>query len=141
MHRQIGDPLAPAPSRNLAAGIACSHKVFPMKRFQRRHTRLVSLRRSAAMRQGWCCCYCALPMWESAAQKAAVMDQFDLSESEADALRCTAEHLQARCDGGRDASTNIAAACARCNHGRHAGRASSAPNPASYLGLVAVQRR
>ncbi|WP_353621693.1 HNH endonuclease [Sphaerotilus uruguayifluvii] len=34
-------------------------------------------------------------------------------------LRCTAEHLIARCDGGRDEATNIVAACERCNHTRH----------------------
>lgn len=108
-----------------------------MTHFQRRHHLLVSLRRRAAVRQGWFCCYCALPIWENAAQRAAVINQFDLSENEAGQLRCTAEHLQARCDGGRDVPGNIAAACLRCNHERHAGRASAAPAPATYLGLAA----
>ncbi len=110
-----------------------------MTHFQRRHHLLVSLRRRAANRQGWCCCYCALPMWENATQKAAVMAQFDLSEAEADGFRCTAEHLQARCDGGQDTPANIAAACVTCNQQRHAGRADGAPSPLEHLQQI-VQR-
>ncbi|WP_370315223.1 HNH endonuclease signature motif containing protein [Roseivivax marinus] len=34
-------------------------------------------------------------------------------------LRCTAEHLQARSDGGKDTFDNIVAACWFCNTRRH----------------------
>lgn len=32
----------------------------------------------------------------------------------------TAEHLKPRSEGGKDSFSNIVAACASCNHGRHA---------------------
>ena len=38
---------------------------------------------------------------------------------EAGRLLCTAEHLTARADGGRNNSGNIAAACLHCNRARH----------------------
>jgi hypothetical protein len=39
--------------------------------------------------------------------------------SDAGLQRCTAEHLRARCDGGRDTSDNVVAACWICNSRRH----------------------
>lgn len=44
-----------------------------------------------------------------------------LTLRQAQKLRATAEHLQARSDGGLDHPSNIVAACAHCNHRRHAG--------------------
>jgi hypothetical protein len=41
------------------------------------------------------------------------------SKAAASRLRCTAEHLLARCDGGRDIPSNVVAACHFCNHTRH----------------------
>ncbi|WP_425500975.1 HNH endonuclease [Pseudoxanthomonas gei] len=35
-------------------------------------------------------------------------------------LSCTAEHLVAKCEGGTDDASNIAAACYFCNTKRHA---------------------
>jgi 5-methylcytosine-specific restriction endonuclease McrA len=56
--------------------------------------------------QGGNCFYCGLPTW--------------LTEPKGPkALRCTAEHLTARSEGGSDEPANIAAACAHCNHTRH----------------------
>ncbi|MCU7376155.1 HNH endonuclease [Paucibacter sp. O1-1] len=52
-------------------------------------------------------------------------------------LRCTAEHLRARQDGGGDGQANIAAACAHCNALRHRAR-----DPLSPLAFAAhVQHR
>lgn len=46
-------------------------------------------------------------------------------------LRCTAEHLQARCDGGRDEASNVVAACEHCNQTRH--RLRPPPHPNAHL--------
>jgi hypothetical protein len=42
-------------------------------------------------------------------------------------LRCTAEHLKARADGGSDRSDNIVAACIYCNLRRHRPRSPLSP--------------
>jgi hypothetical protein len=49
-------------------------------------------------------------------------------------LRCTAEHLQARCDGGGDVAGNIVAACMLCNRARH--QRKKPPPPEAYLADV-----
>lgn len=57
------------------------------------------------------CYYCDRQMWEAC----------DGSNTENRSnLICTAEHLQARRDGGRDSASNIVAACKWCNSRRHA---------------------
>ncbi|HPE81703.1 MAG: HNH endonuclease [Chromatiaceae bacterium] len=43
-------------------------------------------------------------------------------------LQCTAEHLVARQDGGRDTKKNIAAACRTCNGRRHQTREPLSPS-------------
>jgi hypothetical protein len=55
---------------------------------------------------------------------------FGLTTRESARFQCTAEHLVARQDGGRDAADNIVAACRFCNATRH--RLSSPPDPAAY---------
>ncbi|MCB1616206.1 MAG: HNH endonuclease [Pseudomonadales bacterium] len=45
--------------------------------------------------------------------------QYRLTTRQASLLQCTAEHLQARQDGGEDTADNIVAACAYCNRKRH----------------------
>lgn len=60
----------------------------------------------ACRHQGGKCYYCTVTMRPSSAPLR-------------DLLRCTAEHLLPRCEGGTDARDNIGAACARCNHSRH----------------------
>ncbi|WP_407648163.1 HNH endonuclease [Devosia rhodophyticola] len=65
---------------------------------------LRKLRDDAHDRQGGHCWYCRRPM------------------SPADGLklnRCTAEHLLARCEGGKDTRENVVAACWYCNNRRH----------------------
>ena len=52
-------------------------------------------------------------------------------------LKCTAEHLVAQHDGGRDTPTNIVAACLWCNRMRHHGRPHNAPDHVSYKSRVA----
>lgn len=85
-------------------------------------SRLVKHRRSAWLRQGGRCIYCTVPTWEGKPELElpAFTKQRRVSRRQALHLRCTAEHLTALSDGGNDARANIAAACCRCNHGRHA---------------------
>ena len=61
-------------------------------------------RDQAFVRQRGCCFYCHRRM---------------LAASSKGPLRCTAEHLVARCEGGLDRGENIAAACWECNNCRH----------------------
>ena len=63
-------------------------------------------RQLAFNRQGGRCFYCGLRMWLN-------------GQSDPAQLRCTAEHLTARSEGGCDRRSNIVAACWHCNHSRH----------------------
>ena len=72
------------------------------------------------------CCYCNLPIWEVDPTRFAA--KYDLTTRQARQLRSTAEHLRARCDGGRDTPSNIAAACWQCNRLRHRPRQVKPPN-------------
>ena len=85
------------------------------------------LRRQAFINQHCRCFYCHLPIWQKGVERFA--KRLGLSLEQARLSKCTAEHLQARSDGGRDIPGNIAAACAWCNHHRHAGRVTNAPDP------------
>lgn len=51
-------------------------------------------------------------------------------------LKCTAEHLVAQQDKGRDTAENIVAACLWCNHVRHRCRPNNAPDPLAYKSRV-----
>jgi len=95
------------------------------------HT-LVRHRHSAYLAQQGRCCYCDLPMWEGDLES--FCRAHDIKPSQARSLQCTAEHLLARQDGGRDTADNIAAACRWCNQGRH--RRKRAPEPPVYRHLV-----
>ena len=88
--------------------------------------RIKSLRQQAYDRQGGLCFYCGVPMWlnfpaELTGPKCAAA---------ATRLRCTAEHLEPQSEGGPDTASNIAAACAHCNHTRH--KRKEPPGPARY---------
>ncbi|RYH63755.1 MAG: restriction endonuclease [Alcaligenaceae bacterium] len=89
------------------------------------HSHLRSFRRRAFKQQRGFCYYCCLPMWED--DEAAFTARFGLSARLTRLLRSTAEHVVARCDGGRDARPNIVAACHWCNQRRHYGRPDTAP--------------
>jgi 5-methylcytosine-specific restriction endonuclease McrA len=97
-------------------------------------TKSLSKSRSVRFRrQGGRCFYCSVLMWTD--DCVAFARRHGLSPRAARWLQCTAEHLQARQDGGRDATENIAAACRLCNHRRHA-RRKAAPAPEAYRALV-----
>ncbi len=99
-------------------------------------TTLARRRHSAFLAQSGHCFYCGLPMWESSPDE--LSQPYGISPAQAQRLRCTAEHLQARCDGGGDSSTNIVAACLHCNRTRH--RMRPAPDHEKYRALVQLQR-
>lgn len=96
--------------------------------------RSLSKIRSKALRlQGGRCFYCSVQMWTD--DCAAFARRHGLSPRIARWLQCTAEHLQARQEGGRDAVGNVVAACSLCNRRRHAQR-KIAPTPEEYSTLV-----
>ncbi|MCW5629948.1 MAG: HNH endonuclease [Rhodoferax sp.] len=92
-------------------------------------------RHQAFIRQACRCYYCDCLMWETDLKS--FMQLHGLSKAQSNLLRCTAEHLQARCEGGRNSSTNIAAACWLCNQRRH--KTPAPLDPLSYR--QRVQRR
>jgi 5-methylcytosine-specific restriction endonuclease McrA len=79
-------------------------------------SRIKSIRRRAYFEQRGICWYCGAPMWLESPLDVPLVAP---SSSAALALQCTAEHLKARSEGGRDAPANIVAACFKCNRTRH----------------------
>lgn len=99
-------------------------------------TKLVRRRRKSAYKsQSGFCCYCGLPMWEDDPKSFAESNGLTLAQ--AHRLKCTAEHLEPRKDGGGDARVNIAAACLHCNSNRH--RRKQVPDPNAYRYYVQKQ--
>lgn len=94
---------------------------------------LAKLRLAAFHRQNGRCFYCHLPMWTTDPLTFAA--QYRLSAAQARRFQCTAEHLIARQDGGKDLEGNIVAACRFCNQTRH--KRKSPPDAESYCALVA----
>ncbi|WP_235872791.1 HNH endonuclease [Pseudoxanthomonas winnipegensis] len=64
--------------------------------------------------------------------------ELGLKPSKGRSFQCTAEHLVAQQDGGKDLPENVVAACFLCNVRRHR-RKGQAPNPIPYK--AHVQRR
>lgn len=83
-------------------------------------TNIAKARSSAACRQQHRCYYCNVPMWNPC--DASFLKEHRLSSAQAKLLQCTAEHIQARCDGGSHSGCNIVAACLHCNRTRHRAR-------------------
>ncbi len=100
--------------------------------------RIQSNRLKAAEKQGFVCFYCRFPVWEPLREG---LDEFaervELTRRQSAGLRCTAEHLIARQDGGKDGNENIAAACLTCNRRRHRRKRA----PAAHWFLDFVRRR
>ena len=74
-------------------------------------------RHAAFLAQASRCYYCGTPMWERSPES--FVSRYGFSRREVQLLRCTAEHLIARREGGSNAPENIVAAHAFCNHLRH----------------------
>jgi len=88
-------------------------------------------RLSAFKKQNGCCYYCGAFMWIENPEKFA--SEHSISLKNADKLQCTAEHLVARCDGGKNAASNIVAACKHCNSMRHRMKPALSPKPYKKL--------
>lgn len=129
MHRRIGLPPAPE-LQLLLTGICLIYQGNPMSLTKRQQ-----LRRQAFTNQNCLCFYCQCRMWEQGGKQLA--KELGIPIRLAKHLRCTAEHLRAQTNGGLDTLENIVAACAWCNHERHAGRAQQAPDPLTYRAEVA----
>lgn len=76
-----------------------------------------NIRKAKFIEQQGRCFYCTQPIWEKHTRQFAL--RHGLSESAANLLRSTAEHLVAQQDGGPDTPQNIVAACLYCNRTRH----------------------
>lgn len=98
-------------------------------------SRLTQIRLHAYRAQSARCIYCGAPMWHQNPEAFAAAHGISLADARR--FQATAEHLQAKCDGGVDALGNIVAACIFCNRKRHQRKA--APQPEAYR--VYVQRR
>ncbi len=77
---------------------------------------LKNIRRKKMIAQGGRCYYCDLLMWDDAATTA---PRAQRTKAAMKGLRCTAEHLHPRSEGGRNTADNIVAACWYCNNRRH----------------------
>lgn len=95
-------------------------------------SKIVRHRHSSYIAQSGLCYYCEFPLWESDLNSFA--RAHNIPASKAGHLKCTAEHLDARQDGGKDSKQNIVAACLRCNRMRH--RMKPSPSPDAYRTLV-----
>lgn len=94
---------------------------------------VVKNRSHAFKAQAHRCYYCGYPMWLSSPDDIAT--RLGITTRQALALRCTAEHLRAQCDGGTNHRDNIAAACLSCNRRRHARKVPY--DPFQFKALVA----
>ena len=97
--------------------VNCKESIMP--------TTLSNSRLTAFMRQKGRCYYCNYPMWLGTPDAFAA--RFSISKSAALQFQCTAEHLLARKDGGKDSPENIVAACKYCNKTRHYAKSPSEP--------------
>ncbi len=95
-------------------------------------SKVTTSRQLAFSRQSGRCYYCNLPIWLGNPDLFSA--RYGLTLGETAFLRCTAEHLVARSDGGSDDPSNIVAACDHCNKKRH--RRPVPLEPAPYKGLV-----
>jgi len=87
---------------------------------------LLRSRTDAFRRQAGRCYYCTVLMWSN--DLASFARAHALSHRAARWLQSTAEHLQAKRDGGAASREDIVAACRFCNLMRHRGR-KIAPTP------------
>jgi hypothetical protein len=93
--------------------------------------KIKSLREAAYRQQHGRCYYCNVAMWLDCPTELGVCTP---SIKASTRLRCTAEHIQARTDGGKNSRGNIVAACAHCNRTRHRRRVPLAAD--SFAGYV-----
>ncbi|MBU1566687.1 MAG: restriction endonuclease [Proteobacteria bacterium] len=93
---------------------------------------VIKNRHKAFQNQADRCYYCGSMMWLDNREDFAAKQ--NISIAEAARFKCTAEHLEARCDGGDNSQSNIVAACLFCNSGRHHRKKPLVPN--KYRDLI-----
>lgn len=86
---------------------------------------LKNIRRTKMLAQEGRCYYCGLPMWDEALNDCPAAEY--RSSRRPKTLRCTAEHLLPRSEGGVDTPENIVAACLFCNQRRHRAKCPRSP--------------
>ncbi|WP_424973218.1 HNH endonuclease [Dinoroseobacter sp. S76] len=87
---------------------------------------IVKIRKAKMRAQKGRCFYCRLPMWDKNNKSPHwPTERFDPLPKE---LQCTAEHLLAKSEGGRDEPRNIVAACRFCNEARHRCKTPKSPS-------------
>jgi len=96
---------------------------------------LSKYRHQSFLSQAHRCYYCGFLMWEHNPEQFAAIHKISLAQAQR--FKCTAEHLEARKDGGADSRSNIVAACLYCNQTRH--RIKPAPSPDKLRVQVAKQ--
>jgi 5-methylcytosine-specific restriction endonuclease McrA len=92
--------------------------------------KLKTIREAKLRAQGGRCWYCGLAMWDGAPEDCPARGAGRTPMI----LRCTAEHLVPRSEGGPDSAENIVAACWFCNSARH--RAKSPRSPEAHRAHV-----
>ena len=100
-------------------------------------SKIPKLRKQAFARQGGRCYYCSSPM--CCGDLEGFAKSLKLTLRFARRFLCTAEHLRAVQDGGKDTAANIVAACAFCNATRH--RFKHPPQPDAYKQHVVSRLR
>lgn len=94
--------------------------------------RLSVARATSYASQNHRCFYCGVRMWLKSPDE--LSSDCLIPKGVLASIRCTAEHLKARQDGGKDGLTNIVAACLTCNRRRHARK--KAPAPSAYRIMI-----
>lgn len=94
--------------------------------------RIQNLRNHAFHAQHGRCFYCGVAMWLTSPSE--LPCEYARPSPAAARLKCTAEHLVPRSEGGKDAAVNIAAACLHCNCTRH--KRKRPPEPEAYQAEV-----
>lgn len=125
-----GTRYAPVPESGATQARGLSSTGVPMSSI------IQIVRRQAFQRQHGRCFYCSVSMW--------LLSPHELPSGAADnsghaRLRCTAEHLVARSEGGGNSGGNIVAACSHCNSTRH--RRKRPPQPEVYREQVRTRVR
>lgn len=94
--------------------------------------RIQNLRNRAFHAQHGRCFYCGVAMWLTSPSE--LPGEHPKHSAAVAQLKCTAEHLVPRSEGGKDAAGNIAAACLHCNWTRH--KRKRPPGPDAYRAEV-----
>lgn len=97
---------------------------------------IARLRARACQERGGRCFYCDFPMCIDGDRRSYAR-RHGITVRQAREFCCTAEHLLARKDGGRNVRANVVAACKLCNQRRHARRRSQQAD----VYLARVRRR